>query len=413
MNTRMENVKKRDISSFRYFFSTDISLLQFIGASSISDIFKDIPRSERWWEIFAFISGITLPFFVLFCEFTTVYLAAKKDLNYMIEALTATFSGLLSIVKGIRLWTHRVEIYNLLQNLSKLWESAQLNRLITSEMMKTAERTKLIRFYYCSVVIILALSYCLRPYILLLNHCLYSMNESYDFTISIYPATYPFFYGNYVRYLICLSYEVIVMIFVISYWITCDGLFAQITTHLSLQFEILAEELNRLSTADATQPAVNDETGQLGTIAQRHNELFLHCYVAEDFFNPIIFLTVLINGAHCCFCMYSLEKEISNGNLNEIMKNLFHTMALSGQTIVYCGYADRLTRQASKLSDAIYNSHWMDRSKRFKLMLLTMLMRAQKEYTYTSYGIISLNLQRVTTIANAAMRYFTLLRSVP
>lgn len=55
--------------------------------------------------------------------------------------------------------------------------------------------------------------------------------------------------------------------------------------------------------------------------------------------------------------------------------------------------------QSSKMSDAIYNSHWTDQDKKFKLMLLTMLIRAQKEYTYTAYGIISLNLQRVTTVS--------------
>ncbi|XP_011305557.1 odorant receptor 82a-like [Fopius arisanus] len=413
MNIRLKNPETRDTSSFGYFFSTDVLLLQFIGASSIVDIFKDSPRQERWWEVIAFIFGITIPSFVLFCEFVSVYLAAQKDLNYMVEALTATFSGLLSIMKGIRLWTHRVEIYNLLHDLSKLWESARQNDLVTLDMIKTAERTKLIRFYYCCVVIILALSYCLRPYILLISHCLRNTNETYDFSISIYPATYPFFYGEYTRYLICLGYEVIVMICVISYWITCDGLFAQITMHLSLQFEILAEELARIGRIETSQVKDDDDARRLAALAERHSDMFSHCFVAEEFFNPIIFLTVLINGAHCCFCVYSLEKEISNGNLNEIMKNLFHTMALSGQTVVYCGYADRLTYQSAKISDAIYNSHWMDKSKKFKLTLLTMLMRAQKEYVYTSYGLITLNLQRVTTIANAAMRYFTLLRSMP
>ncbi|XP_063994657.1 odorant receptor 13a-like [Diachasmimorpha longicaudata] len=413
MNTRVTNVNNRDISSFRYFFSTDVFLLQFTGASSIGDVFENTPRRERWWELFVSICGIIVPSFVLFCEFTTVYLAAKKDLNFMIEALTATFSGLLSIMKGIRLWTHRVDLFNLLQNLSKLWESAKLNQLITSEMIKTAERTKRIRSYYCGVVIVLALSYCLRPYTLLLNHSLYAMNESYDFSVTIYPATYPFSTGEYISYLICLAYEIIVMVCVITYWITCDGLFAQITIHLSLQFEILAEELKQINTIHKDHSKVYVENQQLATIAQRHNEMFLHCATAEDFFNPIIFLTVLINGAHCCFCMFSLEKELSNGDLNEIMKNLFHIMALSGQTIVYCGYADRLTHQTSKISDAIYNSAWIDQSKKFRLMLLTMLMRAQKEYIYTSYGIITLNLQRVTRIANAAMGYFALLRSMP
>lgn len=85
--------------SFQHFFSTDVFLLQFIGASSMGDIFKYIPRRERWWEMYAFSCGITLPCFVLFCEFTTVYIVAKSDLNYMIEALTATFSGFLSIMK--------------------------------------------------------------------------------------------------------------------------------------------------------------------------------------------------------------------------------------------------------------------------------------------------------------------------
>lgn len=99
VSLKMEDLKPKKVPPFGYFFSADVFFLRLIGASSMIDVLTDNPRKERRWELMAFLFFTLLPCFVLFSEFATVYFAAHTDLNYMIEALTATFSGLLSIMK--------------------------------------------------------------------------------------------------------------------------------------------------------------------------------------------------------------------------------------------------------------------------------------------------------------------------
>lgn len=69
-------------------------------------------------------------------------------------------------------------------------------------------------------------------------HYISHSNGTYDFSQTMYPAEYSFTITSYKQYFLCLTYEMIGMYFLVLYWVSCDTLFAQMLTHLTIHFKV-------------------------------------------------------------------------------------------------------------------------------------------------------------------------------
>lgn len=68
-------------------------------------------------------------------------------------------------------------------------------------------------------------------------------NSSFDYSVTIYPTTYPLFTTDTIsKYIICVSWEQFVIVFVALYWMGSDIMFAQMTTHTAIQFRVNARK---------------------------------------------------------------------------------------------------------------------------------------------------------------------------
>nr|AXM05244.1 odorant receptor [Campoletis chlorideae] len=267
------------------------------------------------------------------------------------------------------------------------------------------------------MVLVLVSSYALRPYILLLHYHWYEKlsNTSYDYSVTIYPTTYPLFTTDTMRkYIVCISWEQFVIVFVALYWMGSDIMFAQITTHTAIQFRVLRHDLKYITQTPVSRDKNTEKVliARLSAIARRHHDLYRHCEMIERIYNPITFLTMLLTAVNMCFCVFRLEKELSHKNWDEVIKYLFHAVTLIVQAVIYCGYADKLTYQSSLIANAAYDCQWVERSEEFKILLRIIMMRSQRIFKCTAYGFFSVNLNQITVIGNTAASYFALLKTV-
>nr|UEN71267.1 olfactory receptor 84 [Gregopimpla kuwanae] len=297
-----------------------------------------------------------------------------------------------------------------------MWDEAHLRIRIRGENLKSAGDVSFVGKCYVTMVIILVTSYAVRPYILLLHHHWYEKhtNISYDYTETVYPTNYPFSTETMTAYIMCISWEQVVIVFVALYWMSSDTIFAQLTTHTAIQFRVLRHDLEFITAADENDITYKEKdlVDRLCIIARRHHDLYMYCEIIETIYNPIIFLTMLLTGANMCFCVFRVEKELSHGNWDEVIKYLFHAVTLVVQAVIYCGYADKLTQQSSLMAKAAYDCKWVQRSKEFKILLQIIMMRSQKPFNCTAYGFFSVNLNQITVIANTAASYFALLKTM-
>ncbi|KAK0096985.1 hypothetical protein PV326_003671 [Microctonus aethiopoides] len=81
----------------------------------------------------------------------------------------------------------------------------------------------------------------------------------------------------------------------------------------------------------------------------------------------------------------SCSQQLTTLDWSEISRSVSHLITLGIQT-------------SERVCLAAYSSQWTEWSKRNKMILVIIMMRAAKEYKYTAYGMISLSLKQVTTM---------------
>ncbi|KAK0178900.1 hypothetical protein PV327_007741 [Microctonus hyperodae] len=409
----MDNVEGNDIPSFKKLFKRDILNFRVMGMGSMGGILSNDKLNTHWWEsILIFFMIIALDTIEMF-QVNTIYQIFNDQLTYAIQLFGLTCSGVLSTIKIIRLWTYRLELYDLLQNLRTMWEFAQTQNYITKKISDIAERTRVINMYYTLILATGIIEYITHPYICILQYQLSKdINSTYDFTNFVLPVAYWFSIDSYSTYFICITHQQLAVFITVISWAASDTLFAQLTTHVSLQLQVLANELKE--TINNSDHLDNDRgmIKKLGNIAAKYQQLFMFTRLIETLFNPIIFFTVLSNAMNLCTSIYRMDQEITDGNWNEVFKQILYIMSLSMQTAVFCMFTESLAESSTMISDTIYQSKWMNCDQKSKMTLLIIMIRAQKEFKCTAYGIIDLNHNQMKQIANTTVSYFMLLRSM-
>ncbi|CAD6219138.1 GSCOCT00009250001.3-RA-CDS, partial [Cotesia congregata] len=400
-----------DFVSFESFFHTEIRILRCMGLSYFNCVFSNKKETEKWWQKITPLIGLIIMSLLISMEVMKIIQVISISITYAAGIFTAMLSGMLCMFKAVRCWTHRKELFNFLQQLKASWESAYANKLLTKDELNNALYSRSLRNYVMVLVFALAFSYAYPVYVGIVKHFVYH-SEEYFFTFSriMYPVKYPFKINTFSRYFACLLFEQVSEILAIVYWLCGDILFIQLTTHVSIQCKVLINRLNNFNKDNTSSEEENCQ--QLINIISQHNQLFLLCKWLQRFFSPIAFFVTLINGLNLCFSLYRVDQQISQGNWSHLIENTIHLVNVFGQTLLYCKQADMLTEKLGEVNNAIYCSNWIQLNKKLKLILLIMMRRAQKEYRFTIYGIITLNLAQFSKIVNTAMSYFTLLRSI-
>ncbi|KAH0549148.1 hypothetical protein KQX54_006559 [Cotesia glomerata] len=397
---------------FDEFFNAEIRMLRYMGLLHFKRIFSSQEESEYWWEKITPLFGIiTLSLMLYFLTVALIQIIAY-DITLAPEMFTALLSASLCCFKALRCWTHRKELFNFIRKLKVLWETASSKQLITEPILDSVLYAKSLRNQLTVGLLLLVVTYGFSPYVVFIDHFISHRDEYFfNFSIIIYPISYPFTVNTFPRYFICLIFEQTILLLCYIYWLCGDVMFMQLTTHVSIHSTILA---NRLLSLNGT--ALNDFTNnknheELTNIASEHHQQFLYCQWLQRFFSPIVLFVTLINAANLCFSLFRVDQEINQKNWSGLLVNAIHLLAVLGQTILYCMHAEMLTVKLENVGEAIYFCDWTGSSKKFKTMVLMIMKRAQKEYKFTVYGIITFNLNQFTKIVNAAMSYFTLLRS--
>ncbi|KAK0171035.1 hypothetical protein PV328_008801 [Microctonus aethiopoides] len=247
-----------------------------MGMGSMDGILSNDKLNTRWWEsIFIFSMIIALDTIEMF-QVNTIYQIFDAQLTYAIQLFGLTCSGVLSTIKIIRLWTYRLELYDLLQNLRVMWEFAQTQNYITKKIANIAERTRVLNMYYTFILGTGIIEYITHPYMCILKYQLYKdINSTYDFTNFVLPVAYWFSIDSYSTYFICITHQQLAVFITVISWAASDTLFAQLTTH------VLANELKE--TINNSDHLDNDRgmVKKLGNIAAKYQQLFVYDLIVE------------------------------------------------------------------------------------------------------------------------------------
>nr|WHS04457.1 odorant receptor 54 [Psyttalia incisi] len=339
---------------FEYYLGGDIFILKCLGLYSMDNIFENSEPNIQFWETVPFIVGVGGLCFGLVGDFRSLYIETLKRDLYAIEVLAAFLCSALGIYKGFRLWSYRYEYYHFIQAFYLRWNNELLRNTITETMVRNAKAMRSFRIWYATVVAAIFTSYVLRPCVAYLRFTGIGTNDTFDYSKTAYPAEYPFTVTTPKWFFICITFEAIGIYFLILYWISVDGLFAQLTTHLAIHFQILANRIRDTSVTGFMSPYHMEVVAQrLKKTVQDYLELFKYVNQLEKIYNPVLFGTVLVNGLNLCTCLYSLQYRVANNEWGLAGKNALLTTGITAQTMMFCICAQRLNDQilANRIRD--------------------------------------------------------------
>ncbi|KAK0077409.1 hypothetical protein PV326_010070, partial [Microctonus aethiopoides] len=261
----MRNNSSKTIPSFEYFYRVDISILRWIGLS-FNSVFSSDEFNSSAWAAWYFTIGVTMIWTIAICQMRTICYVSV-DFNFAIEIISSLGTISLCAIKGMRLWTHRYQLYYILRQLSIQWETTRERNWLTIENLEAAENAKNIRTIYFISVSIVLFSYILRPYIMYLSYLSHrNTNDSFDYAhTTVHQAVYPFAIETLGRFCAVVTYQQMIAFIGCTYWASSDTLFAQI---------VLANRLEHIIVNDDNFKNDDVIRQQLDNIAKQHSQLF-------------------------------------------------------------------------------------------------------------------------------------------
>ncbi|KAH0567091.1 hypothetical protein KQX54_006585 [Cotesia glomerata] len=266
-----------------------------------------------------------------------------------------------------------------------------------------------------STVTMCFVAYALRPIIIVSTYWASlseQSNSTFDFPIIVYPLQYPFEYQTIAKYSLLILYEELVN-YSAACCLICDALYIQLMTHISINFlvidyflqlvvlvlgiTVLADDFKNASQCIDNDVNDNKQIKNMVKLVNKHRHMLVICQKVESVYNPIVLFTIIINGLNLCFSVIVLDKGFSDGNWALVIKGFILTVAIIVQLLIYCNFSHTATEMTASIENSIYDSEWVNCSKKFKKMIL-MILYASKEYTFTAYGVFDLNREQLSAV---------------
>nr|WGO81772.1 olfactory receptor 97 [Microplitis mediator] len=398
-------------------WNLDITILNTVGVS-LRDAFGGEYRKSNLLETTLYIVGLIVHSLFIYFALHTLYVVKNIDLDFITDFIPVVFGMSMTIMKGSTLWFHRRELFEILKEFHTRWIYTKTKVHLQNKIHMLINTSKRVRYCYMTSIIVIGLSFGLRPYLLLFTYYFKTLvlqsNSTIDFSVVIYPLAYPFTYQTMNRYVLLLLYEQCVNYFAICY-VTCDTIFIQLMTHTSINFLVLADDFRNMdqhidiNNDDSDND--NDGVQHMIELVNKHRSMLSICEKIESSYSRVVFFTMVLNGLDLCLCILSLDKQLSEGNWESVTKNVVHAFALFVQIIIYCNFSNTATEMTARIQTSIYDSEWTNCSIKFRKMIMLMMTYTSKKYTFSAYGIITLDREQMTKIFQTTMSYFTLLRS--
>ncbi|CAD6234702.1 GSCOCT00002058001.2-RA-CDS [Cotesia congregata] len=398
---------KNSVMTFEEIWSIEFGVFKLIGISLGNALVGENckPSLLHW---FKFISGVSILNIFVFICINTLNDDRFDDIYHAAEVFSLILSVLLSIIKASALWIYQRNLLEIIKDFHNLWSYSETKLTSKNDLNSFMKRSKIMIKCYCYAIVSLGSSYALRPYFtILINYVkiLFNASSHINNSITIFPIKYPLDSDAMYKYILLALYEQWVVYYGLIFWTACDILYIQLITNL-----ILSDDIRSLNRFRNTEYNYNVQYF-ITRIVERHRYILSIFYKVNTLYRPIFTFTLLLNGVDLCCCIFTLDKEFSSGHWSKVGRSFAHASTLFIQIIIYCNYSHQATEMTLKLSDSIYGLKWEDYDVKLVKMLIMIMIRANKRFKFSAYGVVDLNRPHMTQIIKRTLGYLTLLRS--
>ncbi|NP_001164421.1 odorant receptor 275 [Nasonia vitripennis] len=398
--------KERDkpkVLDIEYYFDLNIRVMSLIGLRC------DGPKITGFVHRIPTYTSNTIAILILIFEICLMSdPVCSSNMELTIQTASQTVSNIQCVSKGF-LFVNAIEklqvVYNELQVLSQKYPlEDEIQVLVFDIAEKTMNFCKYYAIAICSCILFYYTPIVVNVIVYILQDP--STNHTFDFTQTLFYLKYPFTIKTFPIYSTIVSIEAVNLIAQGIFWFLGDTLFAQVTTHICIQFKILKHDI---------QKTFNDEGSKskeiLIGLIKRHRQLISMCMLTEDIFSPVIFSVMILSSTNLCVNIIGASTAINDGDY--MNAGVYATILLITvfQIFFYCIFAEKTTEETRSLADTVYHLNWAMKDHHIRLHILLIIMRAQKPFYCTAYGFFPIGHQKLTSILSTAYSYYMMLRT--
>ncbi|XP_063991487.1 uncharacterized protein LOC135169963 isoform X2 [Diachasmimorpha longicaudata] len=401
--------KNRSLSrlDFNDMFVIPNIFLRILGLSKIYAALEDDEENEN--DVISPIISTAVGLGLLGLINNFVY-QRNNGVHGALEIMPTILSAFIAWFGGILLYASSKKIKGLLGDMKASWTEAWIENT-DPILIGKAKRSIFCTLYYSLFIIALGGFYVVVPLVRMIQKFTSAQDDQcFDVNITVLPMRYPFSINTLPIYILTVMYEVsCIFILAISYLIV-DTLFLQLTTIVCLLLQNAGKKFRDVTLDYNIDKGDQSLLREIHHIGKQHSQLLSYCRRIEETFNPIIYLIILSTSANLCVCVIDLESSLSELELAHAATLVMHFAVVVMQPLIYCNYAEGISQQTNNIATMIYACQWSDKNKKFKRIVLLIMMRSQRNYKFGEYGLFKVDRHLLTQLARTAANFFMLLR---
>ncbi|XP_055604629.1 uncharacterized protein LOC129752866 [Uranotaenia lowii] len=256
------------------------------------------------------------------------------------------------------------------------------------------------RYYFLEECIILILTvFCgLSLELAMLGHTFI------DGTLPI-RAKYPFEFSSVYALTILSTFQMMMCVYIIHGIVFIDGIGGQIMSQMSLQFEIIADDLLR----NDFRTENRDSIVRFSTIIDKHQELIALGYQINALYQPLLLAQMACSLS--MICLTAFEATLTIGDHLMFMKFFVYCICAFVQIFYWCYYGDRVSFKSTSVHDALIQLDWVGGDQIFKKNYCITLIRGQAPFQFKVYGYFPVSFTTFISIMSKSYSFFTLFQS--
>ncbi|CAL7941820.1 unnamed protein product [Xylocopa violacea] len=151
-------------------------------------------------------------------------------------------------------------------------------------------------------------------------------------------------------------------------------------------------------------------TKQLKFFIKRHQEIIMFTEKIEQFFTYIALTELLSDTLVTCCLGYLIVIALQTENgLATLVKSTVFYVLMCLDAFIYCFAGEYLSIKSKVISDTAYEFLWYNLHPYESQLLIVVMLRAQKGFTFTFGKFASLSLESFTSIMKASASYMSVL----
>ncbi|OXU23950.1 hypothetical protein TSAR_009946 [Trichomalopsis sarcophagae] len=398
-------------NDIREYLGLNLKMLSFIGLEFNLNNDQPIKKSKFMQILPIFMTNI-VSLTIAALEITFIAFVLRNHEEHLaVQICSELFSNILCIGKSLRMATAVESIQAAFDEVSILWAKHRPNQHCKMEIMKKARSTLNFSRWYLGFLITGIAGFALPP----IHNFVYQYfirdanNYTLAFSKRIFLLRYPFEINNVPLFFFVLTEEGYILLISAMHWVTCDTLFAQITTHTSIQLKILHYDIGALIDHESVEDRLK---AKILIIIRRHQCLLRVCRLIEDIFSPVILTTVLLSALNICVNIFETKAMNAEGNYARAALHANLVLILFLQILFYCSFAETLTDQTSAIAESVYNCKWTEKNHKLGFYLQMIMMKSQSPFYCTAYGFFPIGHARMASIISTSFSYLMMLQSM-